>query len=236
MKHRNAPVRLHNVEDVEGFCKAVVQRALTSSGSILTEEEREDAVGHLIVEAIAMSGIRDGVYAYTPGEDVPKGVFDPSVGLHFRGYLGKWLPGRLVDWYRREKVDSRNKIRPEFFPLDDAALDREVDPTDFVEQIVEAASMAEDLAALSDNARRIVDAIVRPYTEGESYDEIAERLGISRRRIARLLEGVRNEILGIALGLTDDDVFDVIPPTTDEIVEALHALDKSPIDHNRREQ
>jgi len=222
MAHRNPPVPLHDVKDVEGLCKAV---ALKSSAD-LTPAQFEDALGDLMLAAVEMSGIRHGRYVYNSG-NCPPGVFDPSIGLDFDGYLGKWLPNRLIDWRRKNLGDSRNKTRPEFVPFEQKHDEALVDHDDFVEQITEAASILDDLSRLSPDAWETIETIVRPMAHGERPNEIADRLGVSRRALGRRLEDVRNELLGIALGIEK--------PTTDEIVEALHGLDESPIDHGREQ-
>lgn len=207
------PVPMIDVRDVTAVCKTTLNRALATTGQSLTDEQYEDALGHLLAESISMADLE----------------YDATKGISFSNYLTRYLPGRYVDWQRREFGDARNQTkRGEHVPLDDDNIDAIAEGDDFVDQIIEAASFRQDAAALSTEGAWIFENIARPIARGDSHEVVADALGISRRKVARLLEELRNELLGHALGLTC--------PTTDEIVETLHALDESPIDHARREQ
>jgi RNA polymerase sigma factor (sigma-70 family) len=212
-------VSVHDVEDVEGYCAAFVERHIRASGARWVEADREDAIQELVLVALRMSGVRDGVYAYEPG-NAPTGIFDPTRYRSFAAFLHAQLPLRLVDYLRREKGDARNVTRREFVALDEEAFERQPDPTDYVEQIVDALSAAEDLACVSERSRQILTDVVARLADGASQDAVAEALGVSRRRVDRMLEDVRNELLGRRLGLP---MTDGLPPTTDEVVEAIHA-------------
>jgi RNA polymerase sigma factor (sigma-70 family) len=185
-------VPLHDVRDAVALVKSIVAR------SSIPAHARDDAIGHLLVEIVDLAG-----------------RYDPARGISFSNYASQTLPLRLVDYVRRELGDSRYAARREHVPLDEADLDSLADPYDYVEQITEAAAISSDLAGLSPRGRRIVEEVAVPVASGESYDSVAQRLGIRRNEVARRLEEVRNELLGQALGLGDG-------ASTDEIVEALH--------------
>jgi hypothetical protein len=216
------PVPLLDVRDVVGVCKTTLNRALATTGQTLSDEQYEDALGHLLAEAVSMAA----------------NEYDPTKGISFSNYLTRYLPGRLVDWNRSEFGDSRNKTRrPELVPFDTKTVDGDTSPTplpaaltdsdDFVDQIIEAASFTQDVANLTTGARWILEHVALPIAHGESHEAVADTLNLSRRKVARLLEDLRNELLGDALGLD-------YTPTTDELLEELHALDTSPIDHDTK--
>lgn len=208
-----APVPLHDVKDVVGVCKSLLQRA-ESRGWTPTDEQYEDALGHLLVEAVSMAA-----------------EYDPTKGISFSTYLGRFLPGRLVDWNRKEGGDRRNITqRPEhvpFDPVDDAHTAASFSGDDFVDQIIEAASFSQDAATLTSEGAWILENVAQPIARNESHDTVAANLGISRRKVARLLEQLRDELLAVPLGLDPHS-------STDEILEALHVLDESPIDHPKK--
>jgi hypothetical protein len=173
-----APTRrvpLHDVDDVEAYCATFVARHIRASGVAWNEADREDAIQELVFVALRVSGVRDGVYAYKPG-NAPTGIFDPTRYRSFAAFLHAQLPNRLIDYLRREKGDARNVTRREFVALDEEAIERQPDPTDYVEQIVDALSAAEDLACLSERSRQILTDVVTPLGEGASQDAVAEAL------------------------------------------------------------
>lgn len=204
------------VDDVVALCKAVLKPWVDR----LSDEEYEDALGHLLAESVDLVG------RYDPSKDEKAGET-----YAVAAYLRIKLPGRLIDWHRSEKGDSRNKTaRPEHVALTDDAVEALIEIDEFVEQIVEAASFASDCAELSDSGLWILEHVGRPVARGESHVVIANRLGVSRRKVARLLEDLRNELLGIAVGTES------VVPTTDELIEHLHSLEASNIDHGREQE
>lgn len=195
MARTTPPVPIHDVRDAVALVKSIVSR------SSLPEHARDDAIGQLLVDVVDL-GKR----------------YDPAKGISFSNYASQHLPLRLVDFTRRELGDSRYSSRRESVSLDEADLDTVADPADYVAQITEAASISQDLSRLSEHAQEIVRTIAVPVAAGESYDSVARKLAIRRGEVAKRLEEVRNELLGIALGIDEPELLD-----TDAVVEALHA-------------
>lgn len=194
MARTTPPVPLHDVRDAVALVKAIVSK------SNLPDNARDDAIGTLLVEIVELSE-----------------KYDPARGISFSNYATQILPRRLIDYTRRELGDSRYRTRREHVSLEEADLDSLADPYDYVEQITEAASIVDDLSRLSDRGHTLVHDVALPISQGESHDTVARRLGVRRSVIPRLLEELRNELLGLSLGLDDPEFLD-----TDAIVEALH--------------
>lgn len=112
---RQRAVALHDVQDLVAFVTAIAARKQLN----LTLTERRELLSQLCEDAVRMSGIRHGRYAYTPG-NAPRGVYDPgAASVSFSTWLGWQLPRRIIDWQRREHGDTRNKNpRPQMLSLD----------------------------------------------------------------------------------------------------------------------
>lgn len=109
-----APVAVHDVRDLEGACRAILDRALRNAGThYLDPDDYEDFLADFITEAWAMSKRYD-----------PDRVRDAEgrVRLSFSTYLNRFLQPRIADCYRRRFADARYGPPPVMARIEDAEL------------------------------------------------------------------------------------------------------------------
>lgn len=96
-------LELHDVRDVEGLCRSILDRVLHSWGARLQRDDHEDALSYLIATAWRLS------QRYEPGRSVS-----------FSTYSSRILERRVVDWYRSAPkfTDTRYRERPIEISLD----------------------------------------------------------------------------------------------------------------------
>lgn len=131
--------------------------------------------------------------------------FDPARGLSFSTYAYRTLKLRVVDWYRHEFGDSRYGQRPQVLSLDGPAPRGESSHAtlgDFVGETLDDhdelidVDVLRELAGdgeLSAEASQILREVALPLALGLTKDEVAERLGRSRRHVNRCLDELRVE-------------------------------------------
>ena len=176
---------LHDVDDVELLCRRVLETRLSEWGAHLRRDLYEDALAYLVATAWELST-----------------VYDPELGPSFSTYCYRLLRRRLVDWYRSTFGDSRHAPRPELVSLDRALRldgDQELEERlgqvdDGYERVLAAESARIPLDTLSEEARWTLEHVARPLANGSSSEELARRLGKSRRHLNRHLDELREEL------------------------------------------
>jgi RNA polymerase sigma factor (sigma-70 family) len=177
----STPLALHDVANVENFARAALEQRLRNFGAHLSADKYEDALSELISVAWELS------LRYDPARS------DQS----FSTYAGRILRFRVADWFRGRFGDARYGPRPPVDSLDELLLLGEgvADGLNGLEDVLSEINVA----ALSPESRRVLTRIARPIVEeGETMEEIATRLGCSRREIARRLHRLRDELQAIA--------------------------------------
>jgi hypothetical protein len=133
---------LHDVEDVERFCAAIVQRSRFNLGHY----EHEDLTSYLIEECWQLS------LRFEPG------------GIRFSTYAGNTLGKRCHDWFRthngRTKWAFKDRVyerppRPQFISLDHPECDR-------LGSSLGSSSLDDDEHRLADELRRLRARARRP--------------------------------------------------------------------------
>ena len=114
-------------------------------------------------------------------------------GASFRTYADVCIRNRMISALRRINA-RRNRINDEAASIEEADLlpsPPENDPQN-------AVIIAEELKALQDHLRNSLSqtesAVLRLYFEGMTYEQIAERLGISRKSADNAIQRVRKKI------------------------------------------
>lgn len=184
----SAPLKLHDVDDVEGLAGRVLEERLREWRATLPADKGEDALAFLIETAWELSLDHDGaIQAFST-----------------RAY--RTLRLRLVDWYRREFGDSRHAPRPIELSLDHELELADTASGSWVDTLIDSAENVEEAAFhsvafglewsdLSSESFFTMRDIGRPLAAGESLEAIARRLGESRRRVNARLELLRAELL-----------------------------------------
>lgn len=188
---------LGDVGDVEGLARRALDDFLRARGAHLRPHLYEDALQELLTTAWQLWQ-----------------RFDPARGLSFSTYCYRLLKLRVVDWYRHEFGDTRYGERPQVLSLDarprrgassdDLAGGRQRDS--LMEELtddgdapidVDVLRELEGTGALSSDGSRILREIALPLALGLSKDEVATRLGRSRRYVNRCLDELQVEYSGL---------------------------------------
>jgi RNA polymerase sigma factor (sigma-70 family) len=179
------PLALHDVANVENFARAALEQRLRHFGARLDADKYEDALSELISVAWELSLRYD-----TSRSD-----------QSFSTYAGRILRFRVADWFRGRYGDARYGPRPPVDSLDELLLlDGVDDGHDGLEDVLSEINVD----ALSPESRKALKWIARPIVEeGRTMEEIATRLGCSRREIARRLHHLRDELQQVAM---DDEL------------------------------
>ena len=88
-----SPVSLHDVRDVEGLCRNVLDRYLRTSGGHLRADHYEEALSHLFEVSVVLASRYDRSRSLTQ--------------LSFSTYSSRILEKRVTDWYRKKFGDDR---------------------------------------------------------------------------------------------------------------------------------
>jgi Sigma-70 region 2 len=186
---------LGDVGDVESLARRALDDWLHSKGAHLRPQLYEDCLQHLLAVAWELWQ-----------------RFDPGRGLSFSTYCYRTLKLRIVDWYRHEFGDSRYGERPQVLSLDGPGARSSDSPRETLgEQIAHStAAPADDFPVDVDVLRELdgsgvlskegswtLREIALPHALGLSKDEIAARIGRSRRFVNRCLDDLQVEYSGL---------------------------------------
>lgn len=200
---------LHDVDDVPAYCRGLLKKRLPRIGARLSREQREDALAFLIATAWELS--RD---------------YRVGVGT-FRGYLSKFLPLRLNDWFEKELkqlghystpvedeleraersaraeegddgLPSQRRAVPASLILDEG-IEEYASPDDAIALLIDELVPLSDASEgpLRGGRKFIVGQILTLIADGHSYEDVGRRYGKSRKWTERAVAEVRQAVLDV---------------------------------------
>lgn len=182
---------LHGIENPLGAARDALARGLRLCGGKLSGERYDDALSFLYLELRRMAQL----YEQRRDEAAAEGE---TLKLSFSSVVHRWLPLRLVNWYRAAFGDRRYG----YDGMEESVADpgelltaaAAIDPQSFV-------SLVDDLdhERLSPRARSTLRFIaVRMAEEGITASQAALELGKTRREVSRDLARLRDELQAVA--------------------------------------
>jgi hypothetical protein len=170
------------VRDMKALAQKVITER-TNRGLVLTREEHEDLLHHLILVQIEEANGR-----YDPAKDR---ALEKGREATFSDYVTVILRFRVIDWLRHERSDWRSSRRFDTVPLDDTLMER-------LAAVVDEAQFAApsvNQALLTPEARQTYARFAIPLHDRETtMEELGERYGFSRREVSRRLDRLAEEL------------------------------------------
>lgn len=119
--------------------------------------------------------------------------YDLDKGFKFSTYAPRVIRNEILMSLRKKTVPVAFSLDESFFMDDEDSVpysEMIADDKDFVEEILFQHSIASNLMGLSDRERRIIEMRIR----GNKQREIGEVLGISQRRVSKIINKLRAQI------------------------------------------
>jgi hypothetical protein len=194
-------MEVYDVENLEGLARQIVENKSRAKGWALPDDDFKDAVQQMVTEAL----------------DIAANKFDPDKNDSYRGYASWLLGKRLMDWYSNTYKKRRHVKATE---REEGELDRDVSlystvdgvETSLADALVDAedwvtsadsrlSAAASVFTGLTDELAWAVTHIATPIAEeGLSQQEVARRIGKTRRYVERMMDELRAE-LALRVGL-----------------------------------
>lgn len=119
--------------------------------------------------------------------------FDENGGASFRTYAGICIHNRLVSAVRSANT-NKNKINNAAVSLDDKTELHSLPVTDPEDAFITRESFRGFVSYLKDNLSETELSVLSLYLDGNSYDEIAERLGVTKKVCDNAMQRVRKKL------------------------------------------